>query len=49
MRRALEQADWTVAEAENGALALEQIETDRASLILLDLMMPVMDGFEFLS
>jgi len=47
LRRALENEGWQVSEAENGRVALEQL-TDRApSLILLDLMMPVMDGFEF--
>ena len=48
LRRALEQADWTVVEAENGAMALERIATVQPSLILLDLLMPVIDGFEFL-
>ena len=39
---------WEVVEAENGRAALEQMATCRPTLILLDLMMPVMDGFEFL-
>ncbi len=47
-RRALESASWTVVEAENGAAALERVAEKRPDLILLDLMMPVMDGFEFL-
>jgi len=39
---------WESVEAENGQAALEQMATCRPTLILLDLMMPVMDGFEFL-
>jgi signal transduction histidine kinase/CheY-like chemotaxis protein len=46
-RRALEDDSWTVAEAENGAVALERVEEQQPDLVLLDLMMPVMDGFEF--
>jgi len=45
--RALEGDGWTVAEAENGAIALERASARKPDLILLDLMMPVMDGFEF--
>jgi CheY-like chemotaxis protein len=45
--RTLGKAGWVVAEAENGRVALERIAADRPSLILLDLMMPEMDGFEF--
>jgi CheY-like chemotaxis protein len=36
-----------VSEAENGRAALVCMERERPSLILLDLMMPEMDGFEF--
>jgi CheY-like chemotaxis protein len=36
-----------VSEAENGRVALECVIANPPSLILLDLMMPVMDGFEF--
>jgi CheY-like chemotaxis protein len=43
-----EAAGWTCDEAENGALALQRVEEHRPDLILLDLMMPVMDGFEML-
>jgi len=46
-RRALEDDQWTVAEAENGAVALERVSEQQPDLVLLDLMMPVMDGFEF--
>jgi PAS domain S-box-containing protein len=37
-----------VSEAENGLLALQHMETERPCLVLLDLMMPEMDGFAFL-
>jgi PAS domain S-box-containing protein len=43
----LEKAGWKVIEAANGKIALESMERERPSLILLDLMMPEMDGFEF--
>ncbi len=36
-----------VFKAENGKVALEHIENKKPSLILLDLFMPEMDGFEF--
>jgi PAS domain S-box-containing protein len=48
IRRALAKHGWTVAEAENGRAGLEQLARSTPSLILLDLMMPEMDGFEFL-
>ena len=47
LRRALENEGWQVSEAENGQVGLERLADQRPSLILLDLMMPVMDGFEF--
>ena len=46
-RNILEKEGWKVSEAENGREALECMEQERPSLILLDLMMPEMDGFEF--
>jgi CheY-like chemotaxis protein len=46
-RRALERAGWHVREAENGRQALDSLAQDTPSLIILDLMMPEMDGFEF--
>jgi signal transduction histidine kinase/DNA-binding response OmpR family regulator len=45
---ALLEAGWEVLEAENGRVGLERLASQRPSLILLDLMMPVMDGFDFL-
>jgi len=47
LRVSLEREKFTVAEAGNGLEALGQLETQRPSLILLDLMMPEMDGFQF--
>ncbi len=47
MRKMLEKQGCRVTEAENGEVALASMEKDRPSLIFLDLLMPVMDGFEF--
>ncbi len=48
LRRTLEKDGWQVAEAENGRVGLERLNGHVPSLILLDLMMPEMDGFEFM-
>ena len=48
MRRMLEKEGWHVVEAENGRIALEKVSQNRPELILLDLMMPEMDGFQFI-
>jgi CheY-like chemotaxis protein len=45
--RMLEQEGWQVREAANGRVALAQVAEEQPQLILLDLMMPEMDGFEF--
>ena len=51
--RSLEKMGWGVKEAANGLGALEILYNlspdDLPSLILLDLMMPVMDGFQFVA
>jgi len=47
-RRTLEAAGFAVDEAANGAEGLERVAANPPAIILLDLMMPVMDGFEFL-
>lgn len=39
---------WSVSEAENGRAALECLSKFTPAVILLDLMMPEMDGFEFI-
>ncbi len=44
----LEKEGWRVFQAENGQIALEHLEHKKPALILLDLNMPVMDGFTFL-
>ena len=38
---------WSVTEAVNGLVGLERLAESRPSIILLDLMMPEMDGFQF--
>jgi signal transduction histidine kinase/CheY-like chemotaxis protein len=48
MARTLEKSEWQVSEAGNGREALDRLAQKKPQLILLDLMMPVMDGFDFL-
>jgi PAS domain S-box-containing protein len=47
LRASLEKEHFTVAEAGNGVEALQLLSKLRPALILLDLMMPEMDGFQF--
>jgi signal transduction histidine kinase/CheY-like chemotaxis protein len=49
MARTLTSDGWTVRQAGNGRLALESVREVVPDLILLDLMMPEMDGFEFIA
>jgi CheY-like chemotaxis protein len=49
LRRTLEKEGWVVHEAENGQVGLAQVVGQRPDVILLDLMMPQMDGFEFVA
>ena len=49
IRAWLEPQQWVVSEAENGRLALGLLDSEPPDLILLDLMMPEMDGFEFVA
>jgi len=43
----LERAGWRVLGAENGRIGLSRLEVNTVNLILLDLMMPEVNGFEF--
>jgi CheY-like chemotaxis protein len=46
LKRKLERCDLVVSTANNGLEALEQVKAHKPDLILLDLMMPDMDGIE---
>jgi signal transduction histidine kinase/DNA-binding response OmpR family regulator len=48
VRRVLEQERWQVEGARNGRLALQHLAESCPDVIVLDLLMPEMDGFEFL-
>ncbi|MBD0305518.1 MAG: response regulator, partial [Nitrospiraceae bacterium] len=47
LRTVLEKEGWEVREAENGRVGLDRVNEKKPDLILLDLMMPEIDGFEF--
>jgi CheY-like chemotaxis protein len=47
LRKMLEKDGWMVAEAENGQAGLELVSKHPPALVILDLVMPEMDGFEF--
>jgi signal transduction histidine kinase/CheY-like chemotaxis protein len=47
LRRVLEGEGWHVAEAENGEVGLRLAADVLPDVVLLDLVMPVMDGFRF--
>jgi signal transduction histidine kinase/CheY-like chemotaxis protein len=49
IRQMLEREGWEVAEAENGRVALERLAGGLPDAIVLDLLMPEMDGFEFVA
>ncbi|MBW3586049.1 MAG: response regulator, partial [Cyanobacteria bacterium 0813] len=48
LRRILEKQGWAVTEADSGRAALDRLKVARPHLILLDLTMAEMDGFELL-
>jgi signal transduction histidine kinase/DNA-binding response OmpR family regulator len=48
LERVLRKDGWQVQFARNGRVALDMVAARTPSLIVLDLMMPEMDGFEFL-
>jgi CheY-like chemotaxis protein len=47
-QEALQQAGYSVSAAENGRKAIELIQTSKFDLVLLDIVMPDMDGIEVL-
>ena len=48
LRSVLERDGWAVTEAANGQEGLARLDVARPGVVLLDLTMPVMDGFTFL-
>ncbi len=48
MRQMLEKEGWVVTEAADGRIALNLLEEANPVLVVLDLMMPEVDGFQFL-
>jgi PAS domain S-box-containing protein len=45
---ALEKKDYHIITASNGVSALEKLRHDRPHLVLLDIMLPKLDGYEFI-
>ena len=48
IREVLEDADLEVLEAENGGEALDKIAQEKPDIVLLDIQLPVYDGYEVL-
>ena len=46
LKALLKKLGYTVLQAENGAQAVELFEQHRPTLVMMDIMMPVMDGYE---
>jgi CheY-like chemotaxis protein/anti-sigma regulatory factor (Ser/Thr protein kinase) len=49
LRKMLERTGFRVEEAENGRIALDLLESEQPAVVLLDLMLPEVDGFELLA
>jgi signal transduction histidine kinase/CheY-like chemotaxis protein/HAMP domain-containing protein len=49
IRSWLETEHWLASDAENGLVALDRLAKEPPDIILLDLMMPEMDGFQFIA
>jgi signal transduction histidine kinase/CheY-like chemotaxis protein len=49
LRRSLEKEGWRVVEAHNGRVAMEHMAEHPPDLMVLDLMMPEMDGFQVIT
>jgi DNA-binding response OmpR family regulator len=49
VRATLERGDYQIIDASDGKEALEKIKKEKPDLVLLDIVMPKMDGFEVLS
>lgn len=47
LKAVLEAENYTVITAENGEAALELMDSNHVDLVVLDIMMPKMDGYEF--
>jgi CheY-like chemotaxis protein len=48
LRQALQDGGWAVREVDDGSVVEEELEKQRYDLVLLDLYMPGMNGFEVL-
>jgi CheY-like chemotaxis protein len=49
IRSWLEPQQWQIVEAENGQIGLDRLRQHQPDVILLDLMMPEMDGFQLVA
>ena len=45
LSRRLQRRGYEIVTAENGEIALEKVKSDRPDIILMDMRMPVMDGW----